>query len=471
MPVETRAMRRAREAQSVTQTAAVTTIAPRASRKKAAGPKGAEGTKNKSGVKGKRGVKKVQKGTKISKSGTKAVEKRKKKGKGKQVADESEEANQGQGQDQDQDPDPESEPEAEAQTKFVDKGKAKKKWTTKVIEKGKASAASEREYKFSEHFTRADLRDVGALESDKAQMPTLTNDIHPIWDSAKFRFSAGTNTTERAEAYAAISPALRLASLWIEQPVYEEFWDTLWHGQYLNGGGPLGSLLKITPPREDQARNIKSNNSGERVTWKDFRDLASLRGFQCEWRFGQPTLGTWAITEEGIDGYSGCVTTLHHKFERLARFPRPNTTTSKRLRFYFFLALHLSRELVQQVCTFKYRKHFGHNFGPLDKSRIFWQLSEKLGLPLDLAWEDFMFKGTICQINSPKLPTAPDGLAVHHVNRVIDKWMKIYMPVRVDWISERFAMEFWSADSFDEDRKLPGLPDGSNVYARGLDIG
>ena len=91
-------------------------------------------------------------------------------------------------------------------------------------------------------------------------MPTLTSDIHPIWAPEKLRFSSTSNKTERAKTYAAISPALRLASLWIAQPQYEEFWTSMWHGQY-SKSGRFGRLLRITQLKEGHEENLAKNRS------------------------------------------------------------------------------------------------------------------------------------------------------------------------------------------------------------------
>ena len=242
----------------------------------------------------------------------------------------------------------------------------------------------------------------------------------------------------------------------------------MWHGKYIKPG-KNARLMRIAWSREDQAKSHKKDDLGERLLLKEFQDLASREDFSCEWRFGQQAMGTWAKTEEAIDGFSGCVTTLHDDFEWLARSPQASTTTSEQLRFYFFLAVNLGRELVQQVCRFKHREQYGDNVEPLDRNSVFYQTAEGAGLPLDVAWENFMFKGPIRQINSPMAPMAPDGLAVHHI-RLQNDSERVFMPVQVDWISERFSMDLWLADDFDEDRRLPGLPDEANVHARELAI-
>lgn len=505
MPVETRAMKRAREAQGVYQTAATTptaattttTTARRAPRKKATATKGAKETKSKGEAKAKKGVNKVQKNTKNKKGGTTAVRKAKQKAKGKRVADEDEveeqEPEPGPGPEPGSDADPESAPEPDAKEKEVllSKWKNKEQMSTKPkksglgaifkaeqkataqkmadIRKGKRRAIAEDKEKpeVKQQFTRADLQEAGALELDHVQMPNLTNAIHPIWALEKFHFFNGNTKAERAEAYDAISPALQLASLWIERPQYEGFWAPMWHGEYIKG-----NMTRILQPTEDKMRSLKKVSAEEGLTWKGFQDLASTEEFKCEWRFGPQDAGTLAKTEEGIDGFSGCVTTLHDDFEWLARFPQPSTTTSERLRLYFFLAFNLCRESVQQVCRFQYRIQHGNDVEPLDTFFAYYQTSPTSAEPwrfLNQAWEKFMFKGWVYQINSPRGPMTPDGLAVKYLG-LENESAGVYMPLRMDWISELFSMGLWLADDSDEDMRLPGLPDGSKLHARELVI-
>ena len=163
------------------------------------------------------------------------------------------------------------------------------------------------------------------------------------------------------------------------------------------------------------------------------------------------------------------MTTFHDDFERLASFPQPGTTTSERLRFYFLLAINLCRELVQQVWRFKHREQYGNEVELLDRSSVFYLSAEDVGMPLDVAWEEFMFKGPIYQINSPGGPMALDGLAVYRF-RLESDFDRVYMPARVDWLSERFSRDYWDADESKFERNLAGLPDGSNIYAKELVI-
>lgn len=64
---------------------------------------------------------------------------------------------------------------------------------------------------------------------------------------------------------------------------------------------------------------------------------------------------------------------------------------------------------------------------------------------------------------------ALDGLAVYRF-RLESDFDRVYMPARVDWLSERFSRDYWDADESKFERNLAGLPDGSNIYAKELVI-
>ena len=195
-----------------------------------------------------------------------------------------------------------------------------------------------------------------------------------------------------------------------------------------------------------------------------------LDSFQCEWRFGPQASGLWWITEEGIAGSSGCVTTLHDDFERLAYTYPPETTTSERLRVYFFFAVNLVRALVQQVCQFKRREKFGHDVEPIARGTVFLRNSWGDMISLENAWEDEAFRGSISQINAPRGPMAPDGLAAYVQACRLGEIRpgRRYQSLRMDWISELFSANHWD----DEDGEIETLWEvaGKTCYAKDLAI-
>ena len=195
-----------------------------------------------------------------------------------------------------------------------------------------------------------------------------------------------------------------------------------------------------------------------------------LDSFQCEWRFGPQASGLWWTTEGGIAGSSGYVTTLHDDFERLAYTYPPETTTSERLRFYFFFAVNLVRALVQQVCQFKRREKLGHDVEPIARGTVFFRNSRGDMIPLEDTWEDEAFRGPISQINAPRGPMAPDGLAayVHVYGPGQIRPGRCYQSQRMDWISEQFSANHW----VDKDGEIEPLwkVAGKTCYAKELAI-
>ena len=382
----------------------------------------------------------VPKSTKPKKGGIKAVPKAKKEAKANEVTHGSEPKDQNsvsEGAGKGLDP---AVPEADkankdqAQTPGKEKGKEKPSVPHKTRER------------LVQRFTRAELQEALALEWEEVQEPTLTNEIHPIWAIEKFRFSGATNTFEPEIVYSAIAPALRLASLWAERPKYEDFWYRLWGGKY-EKRKVMMQILRNEELQNDILREqlVQDESASSNLVRNEVLD-----SFQCEWRFGPQASGEWWTMKEGIAGFSGCVTTLHEDFERLAYTYQPETTTSERLRFYFFFAVNLVRALVQQVCQFKRREKFGHDVEPIANRTVFFRDSRGRMVPLEEAWERAAFRGVISQINTPTGPMAPDGLAAYvHVRKDVSRG-RVYEPLRMDWISGRFSAIHW----VDEDGEI-----------------
>ena len=409
----------------------------------------------------------VPQSTKPKKSGIKAVSKATKEAKANGVANGSEPKDQNsvsEGARKELDPAvPNADEANKDQAQLPGKGKGKEK----------ASVPHKTRAGLGQRFNRAELQEAIALEWEMIHESNLANKIHPIWAIEKFCFSDATRTIEPEIAYSAIAPALRLASLWVERPEYENFWYRLWLGKY----DKRKVMMQIVPNEELHSYILREplvqDESASSTSTNLVRNNV-LDNFQCEWRFGPQAAGLWWTMEEGIAGPSACVTTLHDDFEKLAYTYQPETTTSERLRFYFFFAVNLVRALVQQVCQFKRREKFGHNVEPIAKGTVFFRNSWGDMIPLEDAWEDEVFRGPIYQINAPRGPMAPDGLAAY----VKDygpggvRPGRLYESLRMDWISQRFSAENW----FDQDGEieLDGEPlwevDGRTCSAKELAI-
>lgn len=302
-------------------------------------------------------------------------------------------------------------------------------------------------------------------------MPTLTNEIHSIWASRNFTFSKGASEKHRAyneRAYKAISSALRLASHWIEEPEFEEFWQTLWEGALsqnkkigavtIHARGP-GGVYGETPFHE-----LKFASSKEPANEKAadlMLDLAELESL--EWRF-EPT----RIKYVGLSATAGQVSTLHDWFERYILCdskPPPNSTrtTSERLRVLFFFAIHLCRELVQQVYHHLWARDF-EDAPPPRISQVLFETADGAFDHLEVAWDTFMFTGSVVKMNPHKFGKVdcPDGLSIA-LGRRAAEWKGSASPmtfaaIPMRWLNDLFQDTFWSHK--ESSSYFPRLPNG-----------
>jgi len=312
-------------------------------------------------------------------------------------------------------------------------------------------------------------------QDSEAQMPTLTNDIHPIWASRNCTFSKGPSDRHRAysqRVYEAISPALRLASHWIEAPEFEAFWHTLWIGSLgqnkrtsavtIHARGPGGVYGKTPFHKLKIARSEQPNKDKAANLMLELAELESL-----EWRF-EPTKTKY----EGLSTTEGQVSTLHDWFERDILYDSMTPldsarNTSERLRVLFFLAVHLCRQLVQQVYHHLWARDFGDVTPPVI-SKVLFENADGASDFLEVAWDTFMFTGCIVQMNSHQNTQVdcPDGLCIA-LGRRAAGWKgcaspKAFAAVPMRWINDLFLDTHWS-----HKRKrsyFPRLPHGNLPY-------
>lgn len=308
-------------------------------------------------------------------------------------------------------------------------------------------------------------------EDSKAQVPTLTNAIHPIWAFRNFTFSGEPSKKHRIQnerAYEAIAPALRLASHWIEEPEFEEFWHTLWSGGLshnektgavtIPARGP-GGVYGKTPFHE--LKIVRYKGPAQEETAILMQELAELESL--EWRF-EPT----AVKYVGLSTTTGQVSTLHDWFERDILYdsdspPLSTRTTSERLRVLFLFAVHLCRQLVQQVYHHNWAQ-FSQDTPPPHISKVLFETSPGTFDYLEVSWDTFMFTGSIVKVNPHKLVhvDCPDGLAIA-LGRRAAEWRdsaspKTFAALPMRWINDLFQDEFWSQKG--RGTYYPRLPDG-----------
>lgn len=316
----------------------------------------------------------------------------------------------------------------------------------------------------SARFRRADIEAGGGLEFDHAKLPTLTNAVHPIWHFEHFIFPQGSNEQQNYESYAAILPALRLASLWITEPEFEIFWISIINpsdGQVFHETDPdiqdvhMEGAMHLTADTVDASQMEPEERTEALAEYWANHDETS--GFW--WIFRPLLIPPFAVTVDAQNHQilSGVMPTddrvatiLHDDLLYLNRFPHNNPTTSEQLRIQFFFAVILCRELVQNIYWTRWEEHTDtEDIEPSVGSSMRYKFDDANIVVHDVAWERFMFSGVIHQISPPPSPMAPDGLAVQ-----LNQWSRpmvdqtddeIFTVLSMAWINDQFSSSVWEA--------------------------
>ena len=226
-----------------------------------------------------------------------------------------------------------------------------------------------------DHFTPSALQSAGALEIDGAQLPTLTTGIHPIWQYDHFTWYGELSEQENIELYSAIMPALRLATHWITAAHLEAFWLPLWFPRQLDEGGDGDGTHVVAQALPDRTEEL----AGRTTAW--FEELVKVKlnwqfhplDFQQDgWATTPPTIKALKSVARTVrvNGDPGHITVIHHDFQWMLRHPDENLSTSEKLRLFFYLAVHLVRELVWHVFLYRWRLDHAHSPEPPGRSNV-----------------------------------------------------------------------------------------------------
>lgn len=315
--------------------------------------------------------------------------------------------------------------------------------------------------RITKRFQLADIEAGGGLDCDHAKLSTLSNAVHPIWHFENFVFPLGSDKQQQYENYAAILPALRLASLWITDPQFAPFWISILdpsddlpedaNAEDIRSSGPMQLTAR---PSESILMTEKERTEVLAEQWEAFEQL-----FVVTWVFRPLTIPPFAVT---IDQQSNPIangkvridervaTILHDDLLYLSRSPYNNPTTSEHLRLQFLFAVILCRELVQNIYWSKWYDHTNTDaIEPSADSSMDYQFDIHNIVPHDIAWERFMFSGVIHQISPPDSPMAPNGLAVQLIPWIhpdVDDTDDVTFAVlSMDWINDQFSSSAWEA--------------------------
>ncbi|KAL8811897.1 MAG: hypothetical protein Q9223_007428 [Gallowayella weberi] len=306
----------------------------------------------------------------------------------------------------------------------------------------------------------------GGLEIPNVGLPTLNNEIHDLWGDRRWRFDPQhgygddfhetanrPNDDQQRDLLRMLTPARRLASLWLTRPEYQGFWGTVLFGRATedrqNRLWNLGRTV-MTPAR--------SNQLEERL-----EDIAARHHFIFEVPPGNP--GRMALTVvidpgvpqtwRGTEFAPGYVTYLNPDFESAVWSDAPqgtfrrwtNNTRCERLRYLFFLAVTLGGAMAELLWMDRCRRAPGNqNIRRRPRILIRRQLPYS---DLTYAFQEFILGGRLMAINQ-RAPMALDGLALRVVRQadivdgVVGPDSEIDVgTVRMAGIVDRLSADWW----------------------------
>ena len=326
-------------------------------------------------------------------------------------------------------------------------------------------------------FDRRELRAAGALATATARNPTLTNEIHELFQKDMFVFDDGDPPPEWDEAYEVMKPAFRLVSRWIMDKTFDGFWWSLGHGT-------VSELIPGDDFYDDQVEDQR------KIEYLGISDSSSLDDFaedvpHCFRRYAQvhqfrfrPLPHSWAETRSQSDPdgdrphFVQSITILHEDFFHVSYSDIPWATKSQRLRFLYFLAVNLAHELAhlmwQQREAFFAHKRERYYGSVLDKEPYFYD-SEPPHNELGIAWELFMFGGRLQPLNQSLSLSLHEGLVLLPMSMVTETYFWdpqcTITPLLTDWISDQFSEAWWQGEGEKEVARRPGHPDTAPLHA------
>lgn len=286
------------------------------------------------------------------------------------------------------------------------------------------------------------------LEVSDVSMPTLTNDIHDVWDRARhdhWKFDSQLSYNQDWRIYEILVPAQRLASLWLTRPEYEQFWTTLLYAPY------EVDEKRNTWNIDDKAVDLPDNHRIDLE--KRLRDIAK----KIHFRFAplECIKGKWAYSEaisrrnsdswKGESFEPGYVTVLHDDFMFI---PWPNAdppvwkeaSTCAKLRFLFLLAVHLGGQLAEVLWMDRYLKE-QDDHAMARRQGLLIGKSKYHGM--SHAFQCWVLGGRLQVVDNFPNPLCPDGLAVTNVD-YISAYAEVKM-LAMKGIHRQFSSASWAS--------------------------
>lgn len=311
-------------------------------------------------------------------------------------------------------------------------------------------------------FLAHEVNAAGAVSLPNCQPSDLTNEIHPLLDRARF------DDTPDA-IYDQLVPGLRLASMFLTQPVCMQFWAS----------------LALAERKDDQEMSLKYGKRCQRIDkhveltdeniatiTKRLKDMgnANLIHFAFRHKTAMPHAEIWGCSWP-IRDYRGAVgrdltrslIRLHADYyivaEKLSQLKYPEQSQS--LRFSFIFAVIVLHELAHSI-EGAYIKRRHDQWQDLQRTRQYlepffmdWQRPPECGRTL----EHTMFGGEIHPIN--KKVDGSHGVCISDwppQGSAGDSKRRVWYTVPMDYIQELFRTETWQNRGHLRDWKTFHIP-------------
>lgn len=313
-------------------------------------------------------------------------------------------------------------------------------------------------------FFAADIIKYGAVDMLNPRPSNLTNEIHPLYQRVAFHGCED-------EVYEQFLPALRLASMWMTQPICSQFWVTLAHGTR-QVDEIMSSRFQRLQHRIHRDVPITQRNAMSVIEYiksisKDYRMSFT---FQDNFKQHGATYfgGTNKICDYGWEAegsssdqllriYTKLSSDYYIAAKKLSQLTWPDR--AQVLRFHFGLAVLLVHETCHAIELAHIRKRPDIvpdvSYDPIFDQWIGHEpyFYNSIRPELGLTWEMYMFGGRILPINDRV--DCLHGLCVFDwpdKNAAFDPNSREVHTIPMTYIEKMFQMEKWEQD-FDLSKK------------------
>lgn len=265
----------------------------------------------------------------------------------------------------------------------------------------------------TEAFERSDLQDANALDFPFVRPSDLDNPIHPIFRKSNW---SGTSVA----VYTSLTPALRLASLFITQNQFLTWWCTLTHGRLeVDRISQRRTLRAVKPTRRAMQRAREALEAhADKIRFSWFRKATDEQ-------FGETAPDP---TKNGATS----VIKLHRDFIRFTRGEYSSSTLSHQLRFQLFFAINLVHELAHSVY-----------WTPASTTTPEPFLADEPQNEFGASWEFFAFGGKIQPINAASSVNADSGLMFYEWTPQSMYDSLVYRALPMNYVNSFFSQARW----------------------------